>query len=141
MSILPRTKPPQLDGRSKAAEFLDEHDRLTQEVMLLTDHNTSLVTQNTSLLAEVAMLREELERSDRDRTRLQGFAAALATRLSVIQETISVALNEAAAHKIQPEQKPQEKTEYKPAEIVAEARDTAEVRDIVSRLPPNQFMR
>ena len=124
-----RTKPPQIDGRSTAAQFLDEHDHLVSEVMLLTDHNTSLLAQNAALLSEVNMLREELDRSDHDRVRIQGFAAGLAARLSVIQETISVALREAASHKIKPEKTiQQQKTE----DI-----ETAEIRDLVARLPNN----
>ena len=132
MSILPSraTKVPPLEGRSSATQFLEEHDHLTKEVMLLTDHNNSLIAQNTALLSEVTMLREELARSDKDRTRIQGFAAALATRLAVVQETITVALREAAAHKIQPEEDHQ-----------TQESEIAEVRNLVSRLPANSLMR
>ena len=145
MAPMIRTRPPQLDGRSTAAQFLEEHDFLTQEVATLREHNASLMAQNAALLSETNMLREELARSDKDRTTLQGFAAGLATRLSVIQETISTALRDAAAYKIQPEQKQpaQEKTTVaEPSEPVSLVEvETAEVRSILSRLPPNSLMK
>ena len=100
-----QTRIPKLDGRSSAAQFLEEHDVLTRESASLTEHNSSLISQNSALLSEVTMLREELERSERDRVRLQGFAASLTTRLSVIQETISVAMSESATFSIRPDAK------------------------------------
>jgi len=144
--MLQPTKPPSLNGRSSAAQFLEEHDVLTKEVASLTAHNSSLISQNTGLLAEVTMLRDELERSDRDRVKLQGFAASLATRLSVIQETISVALTDAAAYKIKPEEKQQAvpKVEERPVPPLepADARYyiVPEVASGVSRLPTNTLM-
>jgi len=142
-----RTRPPQLDGRSTAAQFLEEHDFLTQEVATLREHNASLMAQNAALLSETNMLREELGRSDKDRTTLQGFAAGLATRLSVIQETIATALRDAAAYKIKPEQKQEVQETVAPeapepmlATRIVE-RDAAEVRSILSRLPPNSLMK
>ena len=130
MALLPTraTKLPPLDGRSTAAQFLEEHDHLNKEVMSLTDHNNSLIAQNTALLSEVTMLRDELARSDKDRTRIQGFAASLTTRMTVIQETIATAVREAAAYKIAPEEEQQEKES-----------GIAEVRDLISRLPTNSF--
>ena len=147
MAHMIRTRPPQLDGRSTATQFLEEHDFLTQEVATLREHNASLMAQNAALLSETNMLREELARSDKDRTSLQGFAAGLATRLSVIQETIAIALRDAAAYRIKPEQK-QEAQETAAPEVDESTkatniieRDTAEVRGILSRLPPNSLMR
>jgi len=139
--MLQKTKLPELDGRSTAAQFIEEHDYLLREVKTLTDHNASLLAQNSGLLSENTMLREELGRTDKDRVRIQGFAAGLATRLAVIQETISVALQEAAAHKIQPEEKNQIGTIALVNAPQDEPRAAAEVRDIISRLPPNSFMR
>ncbi len=148
--MLQRTSIPQLDSRSSAAQFLAEHDHLTNENAKLTEHNASLLAQNAALLSENNMLRDELARSDKDRVTLQGFAAGLATRLAVIQETISVALADAAAYKIKPEEKKVEETIPQARFYVAVAPETKtetaspivmqESTSASSRLPLNSLM-
>lgn len=128
MPILRSANPmPQIDPRNTAAMFLQEHDILLGRVADLESRETSLLTQNASLLAEVNMLREELERTDKARIRLQGFSANLTARLDVIQETVAVAMREAAAHGVQPAA-----PKLTPERDKAEAE---EVQDLVARLP------
>lgn len=126
---------PQLDSRSSAAQFLEEHDILMNEVAGLKEQNCSLNTACASLLAEVAMLREELERTDRARIRLQGFAANLTARLSVINETIAIAIKEAAAHHVDPIPVPMPE----PLPVTAENQEAeaVEVLNVIERLPRN----
>jgi hypothetical protein len=113
--------PPMVDERTAAQKFMDDYDILVTENKTVANDNASLRVENASLLSEVQMLREELARIDHDRTRLQGFAANLSTRLAVIQDTISVAIREAALHKV----------EAAVAEI-PEKSGTATLRDLLS---------
>ena len=93
--------PPAVDERTAAQRFMDDYDLLVTENKTVANDNSSLRVENASLVSEVQMLREELARTDRDRTRLQGFAANLSTRLAVIQDTIAVAIREAALQKVE----------------------------------------
>lgn len=131
MALMARKEIQTSDDRSSAQKFLEDYDVLTRDNMVLRDENTTLKTENRSLLAEVSMLREELGRSDRRFIQLQGFAVNLTTRLGVIKETIDVAMNESATQKLDAT-----------TVTTVEARDhvikeTAEVREIISRLPAN----
>lgn len=119
-----------VDERTSAQRFLDDYDVLTRDNMVLRDENTTLRTENTSLLSEVQMLREELGRMEKRFAHVQGFAVNLTTRLSVIQDTIAVAMKDATAFKIEAVTK----------EVPEQAKkEVAEVRDIISRLPSNSL--
>lgn len=95
------------ETKSSAQRFLEEHDLLKSETAKLRGDNLSLTTQNTSLLSEVNMLREELERTDQARIKIQGFASQLMARLTVISETIAGAVVAANAFRVVPEEPPE----------------------------------
>jgi len=103
---LPRVKLPQLDAKSTAAQFLEDHELLTLHCSKLEAEIISLHTQNGSLVAEVGMLREMLQLETEQRVRHQGLAQSLTTRLAIIQRTITDAVTEATNHNIEP-QKPE----------------------------------
>jgi len=126
-STIKMTPVPALDGRSSAAQFLEDHERLTLQVKELEEHNTSLRTQCASLAAEVNMLREELDRTDKARIQIQGFASGMMTRLEVINTTIQTAIREASSHKIK-EPTPVEKPE-----------DTKSMLSMIAKLPANSL--
>ena len=95
------TLPPVNGQRAAAQKFLEEHDFLWTENDDLKKENEWLQSDNQNLLAEVNMLREELARADKDRTKLQGFASSLVVRLQVIQTTINDASREAIAQGVE----------------------------------------
>jgi chromosome segregation ATPase len=113
------------DPRSTAAQFMEEHDYLQRQVVLIEDENKSLKQDVHNLTAEVQMLRDEIERADSERLRLQAFSVGIATRLTVIKETIDGAMREAALHRIEPKQ---DET------VDAAQKEVAEAKEIVSRL-------
>ena len=113
------------DGRSAATRFMEEHENLNREVLLLTDENRSLKADLAAATAEIQMLRDELERTMKARNILQAFTVGIVTRMTVIKETIDFAVREAAAHRIEPAEE---------ESVEAAKKEVAEAKEIVGRL-------
>lgn len=71
---------------------LDDYHHMEDEVIRTRADSVGLRTQNQSLIAEVGMLREALERSDNDRVRLQAVSSTLLGRLLAINDVIGGAV-------------------------------------------------
>lgn len=122
------TQPPQI--RDQLAEAFENYKRMAAEVEKYKVLTMDLRVENGSLVAEVTMLREALERSDADRIRLQAIAS---TFVGGVRSLNAVA---ADLYKLAIKNGLEAADAIKPEEKTAMDQAGAEVRDIVERANP-----
>jgi hypothetical protein len=122
------TQPPAI--RDQLAEAFENYKRMAAEVEKYKTLTMDLRVENGSLVAEVTMLREALERSDADRIRLQAVSSTLMGQLRSINAVIADSVKLAIKHGLEAvdEAKPEEKAELDQA--------GTEAREIIERVVP-----
>lgn len=133
---------PRLDTvRNPLEDALNNYGQMERDLHAAQGNVSQLRVENGSLVAEVNMLREALERSESDRIRLQAVSSTLMGQLMAINAVIGDAVKLSIKHGVEAaeEQKPEETEELN--------RAGAEVREILTRsqqvggakVPGNQF--
>lgn len=89
---LPEVTPTPQDGTNPLQKALNDYQRMETELDRVRESNRDLSAANMALVAEVSMLREELERADSDRIRLQAVSSTLLGRLLAINDCIAGAV-------------------------------------------------
>lgn len=89
---LPEVTPTPQDGTNPLQKALNDYQRMETELDRIREINRDLSAANMALVAEVSMLREELERADGDRIRLQAVSSTLLGRLLAINDCIAGAV-------------------------------------------------
>ena len=102
----------QLNGHAEFARVVaDNYTEMESQLNDCMDANRQLAVDNSSLVAEVTMLRDALARSDRDRLRQTAIASTLTGQLLAINAVIGDAVRMAAKNGIEAEQAPVEAAE------------------------------
>jgi hypothetical protein len=122
------TQPPAI--RDQLAEAFENYKRMAAEVEKYKTLTMDLRVENGSLVAEVTMLREALERSDADRIRLQAIASTFVGGVRSLNAVAADLYRLAIKNGIEAADsaKPEEKAELDQA--------GAEARDIIERVAP-----
>ena len=110
--------------RNPLQRALDDYHLMERELARANEQAGDMAANNQALVVEVNMLREELQRTDEDRLRLQAVAATLLGRLLAINDCIAGAVRasvtagvEATAEKPAAAAKPEEDLEQAAAEV------------------------
>ena|ERR1700748_155538 len=111
---------------------IDDWHALEDENAYQTDQIKHLQDCLNRVNAELLYLKEELERLRQEKDRYQRYSVEVSTRLSTIKETIIIAESESRQYAMKP---PVPNTEPD----ILSINEFAELKDIVSRLPPNKF--
>ena len=103
---------------------MDDYLLMERELAQTKEHARDLTANNQALVVEVNMLREELQRTDEDRLRLQAVSSTLLGRLLAINDCIAGAVRasikegiEATAEKPAATEEPEEDLEQAAAEV------------------------
>ena len=116
------------DDRTRFHNLIEEYLRDTAQIR---DENEQLRRDNASHIAEIEMLRAELDRCDADRMRLHATAAAFMTNLNAARSAIEAIAREAIKQNVQAAAANQSASEK---QVNHDSQD-AELRDLVQRLP------
>ena len=116
-------RPPVMEP-SPLEKAFEDYQHMEAELAEVREKNQQLMISNASLLSEVHMLREELERADIDRVRLQSVSSTLLGRLLSINDTIAGAVKDSIRHGIEATEAAQsaksaESTEMAPSPIAS----------------------
>ena len=116
------------EPRDELHEAFENYRQLKAENSRLMQENLELRVENGSMVAEVRMLREALDKSDDDCRRLQATSSSLAGGLKAINAVIADQLRTAIKNGIEA---------VNPDEKEAELEEAgAEVRGIIERVEP-----
>lgn len=115
--------------RDPLHEAFDNYTRTKEELARVSQENLGLRIENGSLVAEVKMLREQLDKTDDDCRRLQAVSSSLAGGLKAINAVIADQLRTAIKNGIEAVQPDDE-----PEQDLDEA--GAEVAEIIERVEP-----
>ncbi len=119
--------------RSPIQRALDNYTEMEQLLVAANDKNRLLSIQNTALLNEIGMLREAVERSDRDRMRLQAVASTFGGQARALAAIFNDIMALAIKQGIEAADGP--KTEASPTDDLKQAGDEAQaiIQRIVQR--------
>jgi len=80
-----RNAPPFEAGLNPIERALENYTEMEQQLQRYADQNRQLLIENGAMSAEINMLREALETSDRDRLRLQAVASTFGGQARALQ--------------------------------------------------------
>lgn len=119
--------------RDEFREAFENYQNMKDEVARLTQENLNLRIENGSLVAENGILREQCERSDSDRVRLQAVSSTLTGQLLAINAVIADAMRLAVKNGVDAETTAAKQDEKKNLDEAG-----AEIRDIIERVSPEE---
>lgn len=128
---------PQLNGRSAAAQFLEEHDQINRDLMLAQDEATHLkemlnesAVRNDLLAQENQRLREQIAQERARGDKFQRYTVALSTHLTAVEEAFKRARQMAM-------EAAQDEAQKHVGELTPE--ENTQLAGLTARLAPNQL--